>query len=129
MAGAMVSAPTSPSPVPDPATDAGSQLSSALQGMLPDLGLGGLLGVATGYAVKAVGRVALIVIGLSFLLVQLLSHYGVITVDWLRLQSLTEPWFREGREGFGTWVSRVLLANVPFAGAFVVGFLLGLRLR
>lgn len=120
---------TSGPPGPGPASDAASQLTAALQAMLPDLGLGGVLGVATGYAVKAVGRAALIVVGLSFLLVQVLSAYGVLTVDWLRLQTLTEPWLRGGRENLGGWVSRVLLANVPFAGAFVAGFVLGLRLR
>lgn len=111
--------------VADPAT----QVSTGLQNLLPDLGLGSLLGVAAGYAVRVVGRVALLVIGLAFIVVQLLAHYGIVTVDWLQLQALTEPWFRTGRESLGDWFSRVFLANLPFAGAFAVGFLLGLRMR
>lgn len=112
-------------PVDDPA----GQVASGFQSLLPDIGLGGLLGVAAGYAVRVVGRVALFVIGLAFILVQLLAHFGIVTVDWLQLQTLTEPWFRQGREGLGEWFSRVFLANLPFAGSFAVGFLLGLRMR
>ena len=112
-----------------PPTDPAAQVSTGVQSLLPDIGLGGLLGVAAGYAVRVVGRVALLVIGLAFILVQLLAHFGIVTVDWLQLHPLTEPWFRQGREGLGDWFSRVFLANLPFAGSFAVGFVLGLRLR
>jgi Uncharacterized conserved protein len=112
-----------------PPADPAAQITASFQSMLPDLGLGGLLGLAAGYAVRVVGRVALLVVGLAFIVVQLLAHYGVVTVDWLQLQTLTEPWLREGRENFGGWFSRVFLANLPFAGAFAAGFVLGLRLR
>ena len=112
-----------------PVNDPAAQVADGLQNLLPDLGLGGLLGVAAGYAVRVVGRVALLVVGLAFILVQLLAHFGIVTVDWLQLQTLTEPWFRQSREGLGEWFSRVFLANLPFAGSFAVGFLLGLRMR
>lgn len=112
-------------PPPAPTTD----LAQSLQHMLPDLSVGALLGFATGVAVKFVGRIALIVVGLIFIAVQLLAWTGIITVDWLKLQSLTEPWLQRGKESGVPWVVRMLTANLPFAGAFGVGLLLGLRWR
>ena len=71
----------------------------------------------------------LIVVGLLFIAVQLLAWTGIITVDWLKLQSLTEPILQRGKESGVPWVLRMLTANIPFAGAFLAGLLLGLRWR
>lgn len=120
---------SAPAPAEAAPTDPATQLSTGLDAFLPDIGLGTLLGLATGYAVKMIGRAALLAVGLLFIGVQLLVYAGVITVDWLKLQALTEPLLRQGREGFGDWFSRVFLANLPFGGSFVAGFFLGLRLR
>ena len=45
------------------------------------------------------------------------------------LQALAEPWLAQGRENGGAWLTRLLTANLPFAGAFTAGLLLGLRAR
>lgn len=121
-----MSAPTPP-PAREPAATA--DLAQSIQQMLPDLSVGALLGFATGVAVKFVGRIALIVVGLLFIAVQLLAWTGIITVDWLKLQSLTEPILQRGKESGVPWVLRMLTANIPFAGAFLAGLLLGLRWR
>lgn len=101
----------------------------ALRPLLPELSVGALLGFATALAVKAVGRIVLIVMGLLFIALQLLSYFDVITINWLHLQAVAEPALRQGSEQGAAWFQRVLLANLPFAGAFTTGFLLGLRLR
>ena len=97
--------------------------------MLPDLSVGALLGFATGVALRHIGRVALIALGALFITLQLLSYFGLITVNWWQVQALTEPWLRQGSEQGGAWLTRVLTANLPFAGAFTAGLLLGLRAR
>lgn len=128
---------TTPPPTPVPAATLSapsappdsSALSEALRGMLPDLSVGALLGFATGVALRHIGRVALIALGALFITLQLLSYFGLITVNWLQVQALTEPWLRQGSEQGGAWLTRVLTANLPFAGAFTAGLLLGLRAR
>lgn len=102
---------------------------TALQAMLPDLSLGAVLGFATGVAVKFVGRIVLIVVGLLFIVLQLLSLSGIVTIDWLKLQALTAPWFHEGGQQGLSWFMSVLTSRLPFVGAFTAGLLLGLRKR
>ncbi|MBZ9713127.1 MULTISPECIES: FUN14 domain-containing protein [Deinococcus] len=106
-----------------------ASLADALRPLLPDLSVGALLGFATGVALRHIGRVALIVLGTLFVVLQLLAYLDLISVNWLRLQALTEPWLRQGQEQGGAWLMRVLTANLPFAGAFTAGLLLGLRAR
>ena len=102
---------------------------SALQPALPDLSVGAVLGFATGVAIRAVGRVVLVVVGVLFISLQLLAYFELVSINWLRLQALTEPWLRQGSEQGAQWLGRVLTANLPFAGAFAAGLALGLRAR
>lgn len=95
---------------------------------LGQISFGALAGFATGYALKKIGRVALVIFGLLFIAVQLLAYYGVVQVDWLRIQSFADPLLkRESLQSFFNSLVSILTNNVPFAGAFIPGFLLGLR--
>ncbi|MFC6750348.1 FUN14 domain-containing protein [Deinococcus aquaticus] len=114
---------------PPPLDPAGHPLGDALSALLPDLSVGALLGFATGVAIRYVGRVALIGLGVLFITLQLLAYFELISVNWLRVQAITEPWLRQGTEQGGAWLTRLLTANLPFAGAFTAGLLLGLRIR
>lgn len=122
-----------PSTVPAPSSPglSGASLSvlDALRPLLPDLSVGGLLGFATGLALKKIGRVALVALGLLFIALQVLVYFGLVTVNWPRLQALSEPWLRQGGELGTRWLMRALTANLPFAGAFTAGLWLGLRAR
>lgn len=108
---------------------AASDLATGLQAYLPDVSVGAVLGFATGVAMRFLGKVVLVVVGLLFIALQFLVWAGIVNVDWLRLQALTEPLLREGREQGLPWLSHVLTANLPFAGSFTVGVFLGLRSR
>lgn len=110
-------------------SDSASPILDVLQPLLPDLGVGALLGFATGVALRHIGRVVLIVLGVLFLTLQLLAYFELVSVNWLKVQALTEPWLRQGGEQGAQWFSRVLSANLPFAGAFSAGLLVGLRAR
>lgn len=118
-------------PATTPPTATGGAVDSAFNALAPYLGqisFGALAGFATGYALKKIGRVALVIFGLLFIVVQLLAYYGVVQVDWLRIQSYADPLLkRESLQGFFNSLISILTNNVPFAAAFIPGLLLGLR--
>jgi uncharacterized membrane protein (Fun14 family) len=96
---------------------------------LGQISFGGLAGFAVGYALKKIGRVALVVFGLLFITVQVLAYLGFIEVNWLRIQQVASPVLeRSGLEGAWKGLLGVLTQNIPFAAAFVPGLLLGLRM-
>lgn len=111
------------------AAAAPASFADALRPLLPDLSVGALLGFATGVALKHIGRWALIGLGVLFITLQVLAYFDLVSVNWLRVEALAEPWLAQGRENGGAWLTRVLTANLPFAGAFTAGLLLGLRAR
>jgi uncharacterized membrane protein (Fun14 family) len=95
---------------------------------LGQISFGGLAGFAVGYALKKVGRVALVVFGLLFITLQGLAYAGFIEVHWLRIQQVANPVLeRNSLQGIWNSLLAVLTQNIPFAGAFVPGVLLGLR--
>jgi uncharacterized membrane protein (Fun14 family) len=95
---------------------------------LGQISFGGLAGFAVGYALKRVGRVALVVFGLLFITLQGLAYAGFIEVHWLRIQQVANPILeRNSLQGAWNGLLGILTQNVPFAAAFVPGLLLGLR--
>ncbi len=105
--------------------------SNPLDTIAPYLGqisFGGLAGFAVGYALKKIGRTALVIFGLLFIALQVLAFMGFVEVHWLRIEQAASPALRrEGLEGAWKALLGVLAHNIPFAGAFVPGLLLGLR--
>lgn len=101
----------------------------AIVPFLPDLGLGGLLGYCAGYAIKKASRLLILIVGVAFVLVQLLAYFGLLTVHWTRVEELAGPLVQEGAREGGAWALAVLGANLPFGGAFVAGLALGLRAK
>lgn len=99
-----------------------------IQPYIGQLSFGGIAGFATGFAIKKIGRVLAITLGLIFIVVQVLASMGYISVDWTRIQKDVEPMLGQERLK-GAWdaLVSVLTNNLPFAGAFVAGLLIGLR--
>ena len=92
------------------------------------LTFGALAGFAAGYALKKVGKVAAIVLGVFFIALQLLAYYGLVEINWLRIQESVDPLLRpESLQAWWAELVRVLTLNLPFAAAFVPGLLIGLR--
>jgi uncharacterized membrane protein (Fun14 family) len=95
---------------------------------LGQISFGALAGFATGYALKKIGRTAIVIFGLLFITIQFLAYLGVVRVDWLRIQQYADPLLsKSSLQGFFNGLIGILTNNVPFAGAFIPGFLLGLR--
>lgn len=92
------------------------------------IGFGALAGFVAGYALKKVGKVLALVLGLFFVGLQLLAWNGFVTIEWGRVQAEVEPLLETSslNEGWRSLVT-VMTYNLPFAAAFVPGFLVGLR--
>lgn len=95
---------------------------------LEQLGFGLVAGFVAGFALKKLGRLAALVVGLLFLALQLLAWSGYVTIQWGRLQADVEPMLQASSLS-EAWRSllTVMTYNLPFAAAFVPGFVTGLR--
>ncbi len=95
---------------------------------LGQLTFGGLAGYVTGYALKKVGRLLALLLGIFFLGLQLLAQAGYLQVDWTRIQKDVEPFLGQaGLQNLWERLLGLLTHNLPFGASFVGGFLLGLR--
>ena len=61
--------------------------------------------------------------GLAFVALQYLAYTGTIQVNYDRLLIIAKQLAERLAKG---WLLPALMANVPFAGSFAVGFALGL---
>ena len=96
--------------------------------ILGQLTFGALAGFAAGYALKKIGKFAALTLGLFFLGVQLLAYYGLIEINWLQIQKGVDPLLRpESLQALWRSLVDLLTLNLPFAGAFIPGLLLGLQ--
>lgn len=101
-----------------------------MNAVLPQIGFGFVAGFVAGAALRFLGRLAAITIGLGFLLLQTLAYLGYVQVDWYRIKQDVSPVLEQGalRSAWDQLVA-VLTNNAPFGGGFVTGLLLGLRGR
>lgn len=85
-------------------------------------------GFAVGYALKKVGKLFAVAVGLVFVVVQLLAYQGLLTVNWGEVEARFDPLLRiDSLESAWRSLVAVLTYNLAFAGAFVPGLVLGLR--
>jgi uncharacterized membrane protein (Fun14 family) len=92
------------------------------------IGFGMVAGFAVGFALKKLGKLAAVALGLVFILIQTLAYLGFLTVHWGEVQARVDPLFeRDALASAWQGLLAVLTYNVAFAGAFVPGLLLGFR--
>jgi len=90
------------------------------------LGAGGIGGFIVGYAVKKISKLVAIVIGLFLIALIYLGTQGIISINYDALFKAMENAL--GLAGSGlSWLVGII-SLLPFAGSFVVGFLLGFKL-
>lgn len=105
-----------------------SPWTSALQGgTLPQLTLGFLLGFSVGYALRRIGSWAALMVGILFIILQLLAGAGIIEIHWGRLETLIQPWLEHNGKPFWDWFSKSVLHDLPFGASFGAGMWLGFR--
>ncbi len=95
---------------------------------LQQISFGALAGFASGYALKKVGKVLAIIIGLLFVALQLLAYYGIVEINWGVVQGHVDPLLEPESLG-DMWhnLVQLLTYNITFAAAFVPGLIFGLR--
>jgi len=104
-------------------------LSTLLGPQLASLGFGGAAGAVVGYTAKKVTKVVALVLGLAFILLQVLVYKGLISVNWGAVQSTAEGvWADPQGVTLADHAWAVLSANLPFGGGFAAGFVLGFKL-
>jgi uncharacterized membrane protein (Fun14 family) len=104
-------------------------LGALLSGPAGELGFGGVAGAIVGYAAKKLTKLAALVLGLIFIVIQGLVYLNFVSVDWNAVQHSAEQVWKD-TQGV-TLADRawdVISANLPFGGGFVAGFALGFKL-
>jgi len=98
--------------------------------VLPSLGFqvgaGALGGFLVGFAIKKISKLIAVVVGLFLLVLIYLSTQGILNIDYDALWTSVNSAFSWLGSAF-SWVVGVI-SLLPFAGSFIVGFLLGLKL-
>ena len=102
------------------------QTSSFLTPLVTQLGVGGIIGLCIGYAVKKIAKIVAAIIGIFSLGLIYLESQGIISVDWLGV----EAWGNTALEGLGKveGLLGVFLSNLPFAGGAIIGFGIGIKM-
>ena len=95
---------------------------------LEQLSFGLIAGFAAGYALKKVGKLVAIALGLLFISIQLLAYFNFVSINWVQLEDTVNPLF-ESESLTRAWqlLIGVLTYNVTFAAAFIPGLVFGLR--
>ena len=105
--------------------DVSSELISFLVGILS---FGGMLGFLSGFATKKMVKIITIVLGIIFVILQMLAFSRIISVNWGYIQGLTSSYFNQNYLEKGmNYFMQVLMINIPFAGSFAAGFWMGVR--
>ena len=95
---------------------------------IEQLGFGGLAGACAGYAAKKMARTAAILIGVIFILLQYLAYKNLVAINWDAVEHAARGVTESGAP-HSAWAGfwRILTHNLPFGGAFVIGFWIGFK--
>lgn len=100
--------------------------SDPLYGLVLQLGAGGVIGFLAGYAIKKLAKLIAVGLGLLILLLMVLNYYGVVEVRWTQLVGIGEEALKWISQHYTTLAS-FAAQNMPFAGGFAAGLVLGLK--
>ena len=105
------------------------ELGTLLSGPAGELGFGGAAGAIVGYTSKKLTKLAALVLGSIFIIIQALVYLKFVSVDWNAIQQTAEHAWKDAQGvtlADRAW--EILAANLPFGGGFVAGFALGFKL-
>jgi uncharacterized membrane protein (Fun14 family) len=94
--------------------------------LLTQLGVGGIAGLCVGYALKKIGKLVAILLGIAFLGLEILAWKGIISINYDALAA----WANEGfsQVGVAEGILTTIIGNLPFAASFLVGFAICLKI-
>ncbi len=90
------------------------------------LGAGAVGGFVVGYAIKKVAKLIVVLIGVFLLALVYLSSQGILYVNYDKLFDAVSGGLGGAGSAVG-WLTPII-AHLPFAGSFFVGFFLGFKL-
>jgi uncharacterized membrane protein (Fun14 family) len=90
--------------------------------MMSDVGVGGIVGFVTGYALKKLMKLAMAIIGVYLLSLFYLQQKGVIEINQEKLFNLASGWSQQLLS-----LSDKVLGILPGTSAFVAGFYIGFK--
>ncbi|KAF9158418.1 hypothetical protein DFQ26_007662 [Actinomortierella ambigua] len=101
-----------------------------------EITFGSVMGLGSGFLFKKLGKLILLVIGLGFVSLQLLSNQGYVTVHWSRFERRFKDSFdldgdgkvtvNDAKHGFRALID-LLTKNFQFKSTFIGGFVLGFK--
>ena len=97
---------------------------SVAKSVSEQLSIGAVLGFATGYSIRKIGRALLFLVGTEVVILQYMAYREWLTMDWARIAKDITPKLRKS-----TWggVTEILVYKMPFSAAFTGGLLAALR--
>jgi uncharacterized membrane protein (Fun14 family) len=101
-------------------------MSEVISPLVFQLGVGGIGGFVVGYALKKLSKLILVLIGLFILALIYLGTQGILNINYGALWDALSHLVGSAGSAFNWLVGVISL--LPFAGSFVAGFLLGLKL-
>lgn len=101
-------------------------MSEFLSPIVYQLGIGGIGGFIIGFALKKISKLVLVLIGIFIIALAYLGAKGIISIDYEALFTAIGNLLGMAGSAF-SWLIRVI-ALIPFAGSFIVGFVIGFKL-
>ncbi len=104
---------------------AGAEGESLWPAALFRLGFGFFVGFSIGYAIRVFVRIALVAVGLAFLLLFGLQYGGLIPVDWSAMGTVLDQavaWVRANAAGFRAFITGQLPSAASALAGAAVGF-------
>ncbi|MDH5482030.1 MAG: hypothetical protein OEY22_04010 [Candidatus Bathyarchaeota archaeon] len=101
-------------------------MSEVLSPLAYQLGIGGVGGFIVGYALKKISKLIIILIGLFLIALVYLGTQGILNINYEALWNALTDFLGMAGSAFSWLIGAISL--IPFAGSFLVGFLLGLKL-
>lgn len=109
-----------------PVTPAAGENDLFSSGFFLRLGFSFIVGLAIGYALKVAFKIALVLGGLSLILLFGLQYNGIIEVNWAGMESSYDG-FIDWLAAYGGALKDFIADNLSSAASFTAGLLLGLR--
>jgi len=89
------------------------------------IGVGGIGGFLVGYAIKKIVKILVIILGIFILAILYLGYSGIISVNYDKLEEAISKALPAVAETSNLLIP--IITNLPFAGSFGLGFLIGLK--
>jgi uncharacterized membrane protein (Fun14 family) len=93
--------------------------------LFEDISIGTLLGLATGFALRILGKSLLLIIGVELIFLQYLAWKDLIRINWAKITATSEYHIGRKREYWRRFVS-LLTYKIPFKIGFISGLYIGL---